>query len=203
MHLREGVLKCHLCGHEETLPQSCPSCGNIDMKPIGQGTQRLEIALKTHFPKAEVIRVDRDSMRRKASWLETFHRVQEGQRQILVGTQMLAKGHDFPNLGLAVILNTDAGLYGADFRAEERLFAQLMQVAGRVGRGQTAGHVLLQTQHVAHPLYLALKQYDYAPFATRLLEDRKIAHFPPYCFQAILRAEAHDIDDVLDFLHEA
>src|SRR5690606_5792189 len=117
------------------------------------GTQRLEIALKTHFPQAEVIRIDRDSMRRKDSWVETFNHVKEGRGQILVGTQMLAKGHDFPHLGLAVMLNTDAGLYSADFRAEEKLFAQLMQVAGRVGRAHIPGQVLIQTQYPTHPLY--------------------------------------------------
>jgi primosomal protein N' (replication factor Y) len=116
---------------------------------------------------------------------------------------MLAKGHDFPHLGLAVMLNTDAGLYSADFRAEEKLFAQLMQVAGRVGRAHIPGQVIIQTQYPTHPLYLALAQYEYAPFATRLLKDRKVAHFPPYCFQAILRAEAHDLSEVLRFLQEA
>jgi primosomal protein N' (replication factor Y) len=203
IHLREGLLKCHLCGHEQTLPRACPSCGDTDIKAVGQGTQRLEIALKMHFPQAEVIRIDRDSMRRKDSWVETFNHVKEGRGQILVGTQMLAKGHDFPHLGLAVMLNTDAGLYSADFRAEEKLFAQLMQVAGRVGRAHIPGQVLIQTQYPTHPLYLALKQYDYAPFATRLLQDRKTAHFPPYCFQAILRAEAHDLGEVMHFLSEA
>lgn len=203
VHLRSGLLKCHLCGHEALLYRACLSCGNTDIKTIGHGTQRLEEALKNHFSNAEVIRVDRDSMSRKESWSETFERVKTGRGQILVGTQMLAKGHDFPNLSLAIILNTDAALHSADFRAEERLFAQLMQVAGRVGRANIPGKVLLQTQQVTHPLYLALQQYDYAPFANRLLEDRRIAHFPPHCFQAILRAEAHDIKVVLDFLYEA
>jgi primosomal protein N' (replication factor Y) len=203
IHLREGLLKCHLCGHEQKLPRACPSCGDTDIKAVGQGTQRLEIALKTHFPQAEVIRIDRDSMRRKDSWIETFNHIKVGRSQILVGTQMLAKGHDFPHLGLAVMLNTDAGLYSADFRAEEKLFAQLMQVAGRVGRAHIPGQVIIQTQYPTHPLYLALEQYEYAPFATRLLKDRKVAHFPPYCFQAILRAEAHDLSEVLRFLQEA
>ena len=203
VHLRAGLLKCHLCGHEALLYRACLSCGNTDIKTIGHGTQRLEDTLKTHFPTADVIRVDRDSMARKESWSETFKRIKTGRGQILVGTQMLAKGHDFPNLSLAIILNTDAALYSADFRAEERLFAQLMQVAGRVGRANIPGKVLLQTQQVGHPLYHALMQCDYAPFANRLLEDRAIAHFPPHCFQAVLRAEAHDIKVVLDFLYEA
>lgn len=203
VHLREGLLKCHLCGHEQILPSSCPSCGDTDIKPLGQGTQRLEVALKTHFPQAEVIRVDRDSMRHKASWSDTFAHIKEGHNQILVGTQMLAKGHDFPHLGLAVMVNTDPALYSVDFRAEERLFAQLMQVAGRVGRAHIPGKVLLQTQHPTHPLYLALQQYDYAPFATQLLYHRKTAHFPPYCFQAILRAEAHNKETVMQFLQQA
>lgn len=203
VHLRAGVLKCHLCGHEALLYRACLSCGNTDIKTMGHGTQRLEDALNNHFPQADVIRVDRDSMSGKGSWKETFERVKTGRGQILVGTQMLAKGHDFPNLSLAIILNTDAALYSADFRAEERLFAQLMQVAGRVGRANIPGKVLLQTQQINHPLYLALQQYDYAPFANRLLEDRRIVHFPPHCFQAVLRAEAHDIKRVLDFLYEA
>lgn len=203
VHLREGSLRCHLCGHEERLPRACPSCGNTDMTPLGQGTQRLESILKTHFVQAEVIRVDRDSMRHKASWIEVFNQVKEGYGQILVGTQMLAKGHDFPNLGLAVILNADAGLFSADFRAEERLFSQLMQVAGRVGRAHIQGKVLVQTAQPQHPLYQALQQYDYAPFAAQLLESRKLARFPPYCFQAVLRAEAHDKKRVMRFLQQA
>lgn len=203
VHLRIGRVKCHLCGYEASLPRACPSCGNTDIKPVGQGTQRLETALKVHFPNYEVIRVDRDSMARKGSWAETFHRVKKGRGQMLIGTQMLAKGHDFPNLGLAVILNTDAALYSADFRAEERLFSQLMQVAGRVGRADIPGRVFVQTLYTQHPLYLSLAQYDYAPFADRLLEDRKLMHFPPYCFQAILRADAHDIKRVIAFLTEA
>lgn len=203
VHLRDKKLNCHHCGHQEQFPRACPQCGNQDITPFGQGTQRVEETLTAHFPAARILRIDRDSTRRKHAWQEILHAIHTHQVDILIGTQLLAKGHDFPNLSLVGILNADGALYSTDFRASERLFAQLMQVAGRAGRANVAGHVLIQTEFPDHPLYQSLQQHDYDALAQALLAERKIAGFPPYVYQALLRAEAHDIKIVLDFLAQA
>jgi len=156
VHLMERKLRCHHCGWEEAVPHVCPDCGNTDIKPLGEGTQRLESALVRLLPQARILRIDRDTTQRKDAWNEIYRQVLNHEVDILVGTQMLAKGHDFGALSLVVILNADAALYAADYRASERLFSQLMQVAGRAGRADTPGEVLLQTQWPEHPLYQAL-----------------------------------------------
>lgn len=203
VHLRDKKLSCHHCGHQEQFPRACPHCGNQDITPFGQGTQRVEETLAAHFPAARILRIDRDSTRRKNAWQEILHAIHTQQVDILVGTQLLAKGHDFPNLALVGILNADNALYSTDFRASERLFAQLMQTAGRAGRANVAGHVLIQTEFPDHPLYQSLRRHDYDALAQSLLAERKAAGFPPYVHQALLRAEAHNITAVLDFLTQA
>ncbi|MGQ5522054.1 primosomal protein N' [Chitinimonas sp. PSY-7] len=203
VHLRERQLRCHHCGEEDGLPRVCPGCGNQDMKPLGQGTQRLEDMLAEHFPKARVLRIDRDSTRRKGSFETALNAVHAGEVDILVGTQMLAKGHDFPNLTLVAVIGADNGLYSADFRASERLYAQLVQVAGRAGRADKPGEVLLQTDFPEHPLYQALLADDYAAFAAGELAERKLAGFPPFLYQAVLRAEANQLDEALGYLRNA
>ncbi len=203
VHLRVKKLCCHHCGHRENFPRACPHCGNQDIAPFGQGTQRVEETLAAHFPTARILRIDRDSIRRKNAWQDILHAIHAQEVDILVGTQLLAKGHDFPNLSLVGILNADSSLYSTDFRASERLFAQLMQVAGRAGRANVAGHVLIQTEFPDHPLYHALQKHDYDVLAQSLLAERKTAGFPPFVYQALLRAEAHNIAIVLDFLKQA
>lgn len=203
VHLRERRLRCHHCGHEERIPRACPDCGNPDLAPLGQGTQRLEDALAQHFPAARILRIDRDSTRRKHALRDMLQEVHEERVDILVGTQILAKGHDFKRLTLVGALNVDGALYSADFRAAERLFAQLMQVAGRAGRAAEPGTVLIQTQFPDHPLFEALRRQDYEAFAAAQLEERKQAGFPPFCHQALLRAEATRLETALDFLHQA
>ncbi|GAB3244220.1 primosomal protein N' [Chitinimonas naiadis] len=203
VHLREHRLRCHHCGWEERFPPACPGCGNSDMKPLGQGTQRLETMLAERFPKARVLRIDRDSMRLKGSFEAALKTIHAGEADILVGTQMLAKGHDFPELTLVAVIGADSGLYSADFRASERLYAQLAQVAGRAGRADKPGEVLLQTDFPEHPLYEALLADDYAAFASAELDERKLADFPPFLHQAVLRAEADGVNDALDFLRQA
>lgn len=203
VHLRDKILCCHHCGHRESFPRACPHCGNQDIAPFGQGTQRVEETLTKHFPTARILRIDRDSIRRKNAWQDILHAIHAQEVDILVGTQLLAKGHDFPNLSLVGILNADTSLYSTDFRASERLFAQLMQVAGRAGRANVAGHVLIQTEFPDHPLYHALQKHDYDALAQTLLAERKAAGFPPFVYQALLRAEAHNIATVLDFLKQA
>ncbi len=203
LHLADKQLRCHHCGASTPIPRHCPGCGNADIHPFGRGTQRLEATLAARFPQARILRVDRDSTRNKGSFSRMLEEIQGGRADILVGTQILAKGHDFPNLTLVAVLNADSALYSADYRAPERLFAQLMQVAGRAGRADLAGEVLIQTQYPRHPLYAALAQHDYAGFASTLLAEREQAGFPPYVFEAVLRAEAGELKTALDFLREA
>ena len=199
-HLREAVLRCHYCGHQEPLPRACPSCGNQDLKGLGQGTQRLEQLLGERFPGARILRIDRDSTRRKHAWQTMQDDIRRERVDILVGTQMLAKGHDFPKLTLVVVVNPDGALFSADFRASERLFQQLMQVAGRAGRADLPGEVLVQTQFPEHPLYQALVRQDYRSFAEELLDERRRAVFPPFVYQALLRAESQTESTLMDFL---
>jgi primosomal protein N' (replication factor Y) len=202
-HLREERLRCHYCGHEEHLPQVCPDCGNQDLKGLGQGTQRLEEALSGIFPGARILRIDRDSTRRKRSWQAMREDIHGDRVDILVGTQMLAKGHDFPKLTLVAVVNPDSALFSADFRAAEKLFQQLMQVTGRTGRADLSGEALVQTQFPAHPLYQALVLQDYRAFADELLAERKHSGFPPFVYQALLRAEALSERALMDFLTQA
>ena len=190
LHLKDRRLRCHHCGHQERVPHACPSCGNADLQPVGIGTQRVESALQEHFPKARILRVDRDSTRNKGTWQAMRQQIQEDAVDILVGTQMLAKGHDFPNLTLVGVLNPDGALYSSDFRASEKLFAQLVQVAGRAGRADKPGEVLIQTAFPDHPLFRALREHDYDTWAKTLLAERQSAGFPPFMYQVLLRAEA-------------
>lgn len=202
LHRHAHRLKCHHCGHEARIPHACPSCGNPDLKPLGQGTQRLEETLAGVLPTARIRRIDRDTMRPRA-WAELGEAVHSGAVDVLVGTQMLAKGHDFPNMTLALILDTDGALYSPDFRATERLFAQLMQVAGRAGRAGKAGRVLIQTAFPDHPLFRYLQRHDYAGYARELLAERRALDLPPATRQALLRAEAPQMDTALAFLKAA
>ena len=202
LHRSGQRLKCHHCGHEARIPVACPSCGSADLKALGQGTQRLEETLTTALPQARIRRIDRDTMRPRA-WAELGDDLRSGQVDILVGTQMLAKGHDFPNMTLAVILDTDGALYSPDFRATERLFAQLMQVAGRAGRADKPGRVLVQTAFPEHPLFRHLLRHDYAAFAVELLAERRKLDLPPYTRQALLRAEAPQMTAAMAYLRSA
>ncbi len=203
LHLKDRRLRCHHCGHQERVPHACPDCGNTDLQPVGIGTQRVEEALQAHFPEARILRVDRDSTRNKGSWLAMRKQIEDETVDILVGTQILAKGHDFPNLTLVGVLNPDGALYSADFRASEKLFAQLAQVAGRAGRADKPGEVLVQTAFPDHPLFRALRAHDYDTWAQTLLAEREQAGFPPFVFQVLLRAEGKQEDEVYAFLKRA
>ncbi|MEN7432194.1 primosomal protein N' [Chromobacterium sp. TRC.1.1.SA] len=203
VHLMERKLRCHHCGWEEPVPRACPDCGDPDIKPLGEGTQRLESALQRMLPEARVLRIDRDTTSRKDAWDEVYRKVHGGEVDILVGTQMLAKGHDFGTLSLVAALGADGGLYSADFRASERLFAQLMQVAGRAGRADAPGEVLVQTQWPDHPLYQALAAHDFDGYAATLLNERRQAGFPPSTFQALLRADSPALAQATAFLRQA
>ncbi|MBS1144208.1 MAG: primosomal protein [Proteobacteria bacterium] len=203
LHLADRRLRCHHCGCEHRVPKACPTCGNQDIHPFGRGTQRLEGWIKEQFPEARVLRVDRDSVKSRKQWEAMLELIHGGEADILVGTQMLAKGHDFPKLTLVGALGADAALYAADWRAPERLFGQLMQVAGRAGRAELKGEVLIQTEYPDHPLFAALVEHDYPGFAAQQLKEREQAGFPPYAFQAVLRAEAPEMADAIAFLGAA
>ena len=203
LHLKDRRLRCHHCGHQQRVPHACPSCGNADLQPIGIGTQRVEATLQTHFPEARILRVDRDSTRNKGTWNAMRKQIQEDAVDILVGTQMLVKGHDFPNLTLVGVLNPDNALYSSDFRASEKLFAQLSQVAGRAGRADKPGEVLVQTSFPDHPLFRALISHDFESWARIMLVEREQAGFPPFVYQVLLRAEAKLESEVFAFMHKA
>ena len=203
LHLADRRLRCHHCGCEHRVPKACPTCGNQDIHPFGRGTQRLEGWLQEQFPEARILRVDRDAVKSRKQWEAVLERIHGGEADILVGTQMLAKGHDFPKLTLVGVLGADAALFAADWRAPERLFSQLMQVAGRAGRAELKGEVLVQTQYPDHPLFTALVAHDYQGFAAQQLKEREQAGFPPYTFQAVLRAEAPEMAAAIAFLKDA
>jgi primosomal protein N' (replication factor Y) len=203
LHAVERRLRCHHCGAEHPIPRACPTCGNVDLKAMGRGTQRVEETLAARFPKARIVRVDRDTARRRAALSQTLEAVRRGEGDILVGTQLLAKGHDFPNLTFVAVLNADHALLSTDYRAAERLFAVLSQVAGRAGRRAQAGEVVVQTRFPDHPLCAALARHDFAGFADSELAARETAGFPPCVFEAALRAEADELSRALAFLAEA
>jgi primosomal protein N' (replication factor Y) (superfamily II helicase) len=200
LHLRQRLLRCHHCGDEQPVPLQCPSCGNPDLRPVGQATQRVEETLQQLFPQARIARVDRDTIQGKDALTELLSAVHAGKIDILIGTQMLAKGHDFANVTLVGVLDTDSALYSPDYRASERLFAQLMQVSGRAGRGDKPGEVLIQTAFPQHPLFGALQQQNYAEFADSLLQERITLQFPPAAYIAVMKAEAADYALVEQFL---
>lgn len=203
LHLADRRLRCHHCGFEQRIPPACPVCGNQDIMPFGRGTQRIEEVLSARFPDARIVRVDRDSAKSRKQWEALLERIHGGDADILVGTQMLAKGHDFPRLTLVGAIGADAALFAADWRAPERLFAQLLQVAGRAGRAGLPGEVLIQTEQPQHPLYQALARYDYPGFAAQQLAERAQAGFPPFAYQAMLRAEAPLMEEAIGFLAAA
>ena len=203
LHQRARQLRCHHCDHRELIPFKCPDCGNQDLTAVGHGTQRVEETLRAFLPKAAVVRVDRDSTAHKNDWADLYRRIADNEIDILVGTQMLAKGHDFARLNLVIVLNADGSLYSADFRAPERLFAELMQVSGRAGRADKPGKVLIQTQLPEHPVFAAVKAQDYAVFAENELNERQMFAMPPFGFQTAVRADAPRVADAMEFLNAA
>jgi len=197
------LLVCHHCGTERRVPRTCPDCGNVDLAGLGRGTQRLEEGLQTLFPGARIGRLDRDVARRRGAAQSLLDAAHAGEVDLLVGTQMLAKGHDFRRLTLVVVVDADAGLFAADFRAPERLFATLMQVSGRAGRHHAASRVLIQSRYPDHPVYAALVAHDYERFAAQQLEEREAAGLPPFVHQALLTAQARTPEAPVAFLARA
>ena len=203
LHSTDQSLRCHHCGAQEKVPRECPACGNVDLRPLGRGTQRIEETLTALFPAARILRIDRDSTRKRADLARTLEGIGRGEGDILVGTQLLAKGHDFPNLTLVCVLNADSALLSTDYRSAERLFATLSQVGGRSGRREQPGEVLVQTRYPGHPMFQALIRHDYAGFAESQLAEREAAGFPPYVHEAALRAEAPRLAAAMAFLRAA
>jgi primosomal protein N' (replication factor Y) len=203
LHKADRRLRCHHCGAESALPRACPTCGNVDLKAMGRGTQRVEETLAARFPQARIVRIDRDSARRRADLVRTLEGITRGEADILVGTQLLAKGHDFPMLTLVGVLDADGALLSTDYRSAERLYATLAQVAGRAGRRERPGEVLVQTRYPQHALFASLVRHDYAAFAQAQLAEREAAGFPPFVHEVALRAEAPKLAQAMAFLEEA
>jgi primosomal protein N' (replication factor Y) len=202
VHKRHNKLVCHHCAHEQKLIETCPVC-QTPVKPVGQGTERIEETLQQIYPDAPLARLDRDSVSRRGELNTTLARVHSGEVKILVGTQMLSKGHHFPQVTLVVILDADQGLFSTDFRASERLAQSILQVSGRAGRGDRAGEVLIQTEYPDHPLLQRLLAEGYDGFAAAALKEREAAHWPPFTRIALLRAEASDLPAAMRFLQAA
>lgn len=201
VHRQSGQMICHHCGLIHRIPQQCHSCQSKELIPVGAGTQRVHEFLSSYFPQTTVLRIDRDTVRKKNALDEHLDKINTGEAQLIVGTQMLAKGHHFPRLSLVVVLDTDAGLYNQDFRAVEHLGQLLTQVAGRAGRAEHPGQVLIQTHLPDHPLLNLLIQQGYDEFADALLTTRQQAELPPFHYLAVIRAQGKAIGSVLKFLH--
>lgn len=200
---RRHYMQCHHCGVQSPVAKHCPDCGDIDLKPMGRGTQRVEEFLAERFPEARILRIDADATRLKGSAEALFAQVHAGEVDILIGTQMVSKGHDFSHLALVAVLNADTMLFAQDFRAPERLFAQLMQVSGRAGRHKEGAKVLIQTDYPDQAVYHALLKQDYALFADHELTQRESVGLPPYVYLALITAEAKSIDSAIAFLQQA
>lgn len=203
IHMHSQKLQCHHCESSINLYKQCPSCQHAALKPLGVGTERLENALQALFPEHSISRLDRDTTRKKNSLQETIDRIHTGETHILLGTQMIAKGHHFPNVTLVAILDTDHALFSTDFRSLEKMGQLITQVAGRAGRSARPGHVVLQTCHPHHPLLSKLLDQGYANFSQALLTERQAIHLPPYSYQILIRAEANSRERALEFLNFA
>jgi primosomal protein N' (replication factor Y) len=200
LHQNNHALLCHHCGAKRGVPLSCDACGEQDLITLGEGTQKVEENLKHHFPQANIQRFDRDELNTTQKLQQALDKVHAREVDILVGTQLLSKGHDFSKVSLVLVINADQGLHSIDFRAPELLVQQLIQVAGRAGRGEEKGRVLIQTYFPQHQSLLAVTQHAYAGFASKELEQRKLAEFPPYSHMVLWRARAQKAEDVMQFL---
>lgn len=202
VHARSHRLRCHHCGAERRVPAGCESCGSVELDRVGYGTERIAAALEEVFPDVPIARIDRDSTRRKGALEQQLALATSGDARILVGTQMLAKGHHFPKLTLVGVLDADRGLFGTDFRSLEHMGQLILQVAGRAGREKNSGTVLIQTRNPDSPMLQTLIAEGYAPFAQIAMTERKLAELPPYSFMALIRAEATTASEPHQFLLE-
>lgn len=200
VHAKRARLRCHHCGSDRPLPETCESCGSAELDRVGYGTERIAAALEEAYPDVKIARIDRDSTRKKGALQAQLDAATSGSAKLLVGTQMLAKGHHFPGVTLVCILDADRGLFGTDFRSLEQMGQLIIQVAGRSGREEKQGHVLIQTRNPDNPMMQTLVREGYSAFAKIALEDRRLALLPPYAFVALVRAEAPDAESAMRFL---
>lgn len=201
-HQSPQRLHCHRCEAQRVMLKNCELCHEKELHPVGLGTERIEAAIEKHFPEVSIARIDRDSMQRKGALEALLKRVHSGENRILIGTQMLAKGHHFPNVTLVAIVDTDGGFFSSDFRALERMGQLILQVSGRAGREEKTGKVMIQTHHPHHPLLQILLKEGYALFAKNILQERQQTLLPPYSFSVLFRAEAHQLSRAMEFLQE-
>jgi primosomal protein N' (replication factor Y) len=200
LHWKTQRLRCHHCEQDKPIPKACPECKGTQLVFLGHGTERIEQALARNFPEYTTVRIDRDNTRRKGALDNLLNEIHAGNAQILIGTQMLAKGHHFPQVTLVAVIDADSGLFSMDFRAAERIGQLLMQVSGRAGRSQQPGEVLIQTRHPEHPLLQQLVTQGYHDFAKLALSERQAVGLPPYGYIALIRAESAKADQSLEFL---
>jgi len=202
---KKAVLNCHHCGLVRPIPSFCPECGDADLKTLGHGTQKLEDAIEEMWPDARVLRVDADASRKSKGAEELFQKIHDGEVDIIVGTQMIAKGHDYQNIGLVAVLDADSRLYSADFRAAEKLFAQLVQVAGRAGRSgkedQDGGDIYIETQYPEAAVFQYLLRHDIDGFLAYTANERDEAKLPPFSYQGLVHAEAKSLEKAIEFLN--
>lgn len=202
VHNQDKALRCHHCAHQQVLHQQCPACQSSELVSLGLGTERVETVLQQHFPAHTIIRLDRDTTRRKGELERHLQRINKGEADIILGTQMLAKGHHFPNVTLVGILDVDSGLFSIDFHATEKMAQMIVQVSGRAGRSEKPGQVIMQTRQPEHPLLMTLIKQGYRQFAMQTLLERQQAGLPPYSYQALFRVLAVDKQLVIDFLEQ-
>ena len=202
VHLNKKRLKCHHCGYDQKIINSCVECGNTDLLPLGTGTQKIEDVLKYHFSKAKITRVDRDTTNSKKSIEDLYLKMNNREIDIVIGTQMLAKGHDFPRVTLVVVLDADNALYSPDFRASERLFSQLMQVSGRAGRGKIKGEVLIQSVFQNHHLFDSLKANDFDSFSNQLINERESMGLSPFSYDAVFTVKSKNLNMAKQFIND-
>jgi primosomal protein N' (replication factor Y) len=202
VHLKKKRLKCHHCGYDQKITNSCVECGNTDLFPLGTGTQKIEDILKYHFSEAKITRVDRDTTNSKKSIEDLYLKMNNREIDIVIGTQMLAKGHDFPRVTLVVVLDADNALYSPDFRASERLFSQLMQVSGRAGRGKIKGEVLIQSVFPNHHLFDSLKAHDFDSFSNQLVTERKSMGLSPFSYDAVFTVKSKNLNMAKQFIND-
>lgn len=208
-HQHQRVMRCHHCASQRPIPRQCGDCGSTHLITTGLGTEQLEQTLQEHFPQYNITRIDRDSTSRKGSLEQHLNDIQQGKSQILIGTQMLAKGHHFPNVTLVGLVNVDSSLFSVDLRAEERLAQLYVQVAGRAGRAEKAGEVLLQTHYPDHPLLQTLLHQGYSAFAEEALKLRQLMGLPPFSAQALFKAQSRQsqvaeelLQQIADYFHQ-
>jgi primosomal protein N' (replication factor Y) len=201
-HNINQILKCHKCSYFINIPSQCKKCGGTYLKVIGDGTQRIEADVNELFPTARVLRIDQDVITKKDDWLNIYNKINNNEVDIIIGTQMLVKGHDFHNLTLVVGLNLDSGLYSSDFRATEIMFTQLIQVSGRAGRGKKPGEVMLQTRYPSHEIFKYIVQNDYSSFVNWIMKDRRKLYLPPFTYYALISANDYSMKNVMAFLTE-